>query len=237
MNCPEETRQKLWELIYDLLPPEEAQELCDRITSDPLVARAYAEAKLRADLLAAAARHEEDRLPLATPGEGKVAAQPAASARPAVRRPSAGAARVVNLLSSLAALLLVTLCVYGCFQYGSGWAARSLKSEQDELGMQFVRLVAAGPANLDPVTDNTYSVSTLAVDGTPLSVDVNFVCEDENGVALFQTKQRTDENGQSAFIGFGRRCDQRSLGRRFEQDAPKGPLRGGRAVARGKGGS
>ena len=50
--------QRLVEMIYGLLPEDEATELQRRISSEPDVARAYAEMKLRTDLLAKAARLE-----------------------------------------------------------------------------------------------------------------------------------------------------------------------------------
>src|SRR5262245_47135195 len=68
-KCDEQDRERLWELIYDLLEPEEAEALRARITSEPALARAYSEARLRTDLVAAAARQEEARLPLSLPSE------------------------------------------------------------------------------------------------------------------------------------------------------------------------
>ena len=49
-------QQELMEFVYGLLDEDEANAICDRITSDPEVARAYAKVKLQCDLLARAAR-------------------------------------------------------------------------------------------------------------------------------------------------------------------------------------
>ena len=51
----EELNQQLWDLVYGLLSEREAAEMNERITSDPEVARAYAEVALQAELVAEAA--------------------------------------------------------------------------------------------------------------------------------------------------------------------------------------
>ena len=51
-----ETRQRLLELVYDLLPDEEAADLRAKIQSDPDLSAAYRESQETARLLAAAAR-------------------------------------------------------------------------------------------------------------------------------------------------------------------------------------
>jgi len=53
-----ELHQQLIEFVYGLLDEGEANTLCERITSDPQVARAYATVKLQCDLVARAARYD-----------------------------------------------------------------------------------------------------------------------------------------------------------------------------------
>ena len=64
MSPNEHTQQQLWELIYDLLPDEDADALRERIRSDPELARAYATAKLQSELLGKAARLDQAPVPL-----------------------------------------------------------------------------------------------------------------------------------------------------------------------------
>jgi hypothetical protein len=65
----ERLQQRLIEFIYDLLPDDEAADLSEQITSDPDVARAYAEVKLQSHLLSRAAKCEQVRVDLQPPGE------------------------------------------------------------------------------------------------------------------------------------------------------------------------
>jgi hypothetical protein len=68
---PDELDQRLMELVYDLLTPEEASALRARVTSEPDVARAYAKARQHADLLATAARLEHPPIGMKAPiGDG-----------------------------------------------------------------------------------------------------------------------------------------------------------------------
>jgi len=54
----DELRQKLWELVYELLETDEADELRGRITADPDVARAYCEVVQQSELVARASRYD-----------------------------------------------------------------------------------------------------------------------------------------------------------------------------------
>ena len=67
MSADEKTFDQLWELVYGLLPDDEAAALCERIESEPDLARAYATVKLQSDRLADAARL--DQLEPQKPGE------------------------------------------------------------------------------------------------------------------------------------------------------------------------
>ena len=68
MNEQNNLEPQLWELVYGLLTPEEAAILRRQITSDPAVARRYAEIRLQADLVASAAKIEVPAANLEVPG-------------------------------------------------------------------------------------------------------------------------------------------------------------------------
>ncbi|UUO06884.1 hypothetical protein M4951_00890 [Blastopirellula sp. J2-11] len=63
MTDHDEIRQQLLELIYGLLPADEASRLAGRIGRDPELARTYAEVKEQTDLLGSAVRMTEVPLP------------------------------------------------------------------------------------------------------------------------------------------------------------------------------
>ncbi|MDX1947812.1 MAG: hypothetical protein SFU86_20610, partial [Pirellulaceae bacterium] len=114
MNASPELRQQMWELCYDLLPPDERATLVTRIKSDPQAARLYAEVRLQADLVGYAAKVEDSSFVLSV-GE-KVAPVPtAASARGAAfaGRRAHGGSTWANWFSAAAALVLVGLIGYG----------------------------------------------------------------------------------------------------------------------------
>ena len=62
----DELRQKLWELVYDLLDAEQADALRQQITDEPDVARAYCEVVQQSELVARAARYDGPPVPLRT---------------------------------------------------------------------------------------------------------------------------------------------------------------------------
>ena len=62
MNASPELRQQMWELCYDLLPPDERTALVARIKSDPQAARLYSEVRLQSDLVGYAAKVEDSSL-------------------------------------------------------------------------------------------------------------------------------------------------------------------------------
>lgn len=196
MKCPEETRQKIWELLYDLLPADEADALRAQITSDPAVARAYSEARLRADLLAAAAKREEPKLPLDVPGASDKFDLDNTETSPAER---ASLAHVVSILATLAALLLVAFAGFGYARYGAPWEAAAASLQREELAENHVKVVVAGPSEIDPSVDNTISVNTWGIDGVPISAEVDVRLLAASGEVSYEDHQRTDENGRANF--------------------------------------
>lgn len=193
--CSEETRQKLWELIFDLLPPEEAEALRGQITSDPAVARAYSEARLRAELLAAAAKREEPKLPLDVPGANDKFDLDDSPEVAAAKR--ASLVKVVSVLASLAALLLVSVGVFGFARFSAPWAAVAAKNEREELSNRYVRLKVTRSQTMDPSTSNSISIDAMALDGAPVSTELNVVVRDESGAVRFEEHSRTDDNGRA----------------------------------------
>lgn len=106
----EDLQQQLWEFVYDLLPPDEADALVERISRDPHVARLYAEVKLRTDIVRDALRQDAPPVALRPPSTTSLPAKDAARS-PAARRYYArwGNALAMILAASLVLMLGVQL--------------------------------------------------------------------------------------------------------------------------------
>ncbi|MDP7015771.1 MAG: hypothetical protein QGG36_08230 [Pirellulaceae bacterium] len=110
--------QQLWDFVYGLLSDDESAEMVERISSDPALARAYAEVRLEADMLAAAARVPHTPIPLHDPAAVEVA--PAASDD--AWRQTASRGNFVNTVVAIAAVLLLSVTGYFYFQPNSPFA-------------------------------------------------------------------------------------------------------------------
>jgi len=129
-----ETRQRLLELVYDLLPEGEAADLRARIQSDAEMAAAYREAQETARLLAEAARLSSAGIQLGKAGEQerRPASLPAAptSPQPLVKGGATAGksfARAANWMVGLAAAALVLISVGGYFYHYQKLAAIAAK--------------------------------------------------------------------------------------------------------------
>ena len=77
MAIDPETQKRLLDLVYDLLPEEEADELRRQIDSDAELARAYEEARQSSRLFAEAARLESPKIAWKRPPVAPAAPRPA----------------------------------------------------------------------------------------------------------------------------------------------------------------
>src|SRR5436190_15962217 len=125
MNENQTLREQMWDLCYGLLSAEEVAALHKQIKSDPAAARLYAEVRLQADLVASAAKVEDESVSLSVPDEGRKVQpagkshlggespfKPAKSGRSGKRLPIPSY-RAANWLAGLAAMVLVGLIGYG----------------------------------------------------------------------------------------------------------------------------
>jgi alpha-2-macroglobulin-like protein len=188
-----ETRQRLLELVYDLLPDDEAAPLRGRIESDAEMAAAYREAQETARLLAEAARAPSGVV--AAIQFGKVADQekPASLPTPAAAQALAkGAtagnsfARAANWAVGLAAAVLVLISVGGYFYHREKLAAIAAKH---------LRLVVTGPSTIHAGFPSEYLVTTTDVDNQPLPAKVEVELATRDGQRLKAFKETVDEYG------------------------------------------
>jgi len=187
-----ETRQRLLELVYDLLPEAEAAELRQRIAADPELARAYAEAQRTAQLLADAARLPAPRIewkrpapaekPVSTPSEPPVV-RPAA---PRPRKPAVPLARGANWTVGIGAAALLVISLGGYWYHREQLAG---------IAAEHLRLVVTGPSQLTAGARAAFEIDTLAVTGEPMPAQVEFAVYAPDGKVLLKHNENSDEHG------------------------------------------
>ena len=204
MALDPETRQRLLELYYDLLPEEEAAELRRRLEAEPELARAYAETEKFAGVLAQAARLEEPKLVLKRPDAGAVAVAPvvaglspkraAARARLAARTIDPQGKRryrAATWIVALAAGILLLISLGGVY-YHHGQLA--------DIAADHLRLRVVGPARLEPGVASRYSVVTSSLTGTPVASQVELTLSAPDGHALLAHTERTRDDGHLEIV-------------------------------------
>ncbi len=203
MSIDPKVHQRLLELVYDLLPDEEAADLRARIESDPETARAYAEAEQTAGLLAEASRLHRARveldLPEPTSGTGRTsspspvssggltsggAPRPKAPSRPG-DLPALAPWAPWAVGGAAAALLLVALT--GFFVHRHHLAA---------ITSEHLRLIVHGPSVLQEGMDNVFVVTTTTVNGVPVEAEVELALLAPGEKRILKHKEDTDEDGQ-----------------------------------------
>ena len=187
MDIDADMRQRLLELVYGLLPDEEAAALRAKIATDPELARAYAEAASEARLFAKAACLEAPKIELRRPAKPAPAAE---AARPkAARTNGAGRrplVRAADWMVSLTAALLLAISVGG-YLYNRG--------ELADIAAENLRLMVVGPARLCPGVAQEYAITTTSATGEPVSAQIEFAFYAPAGERM-KHQQKTDEEGR-----------------------------------------
>lgn len=195
MTTQDDLEQTLWDYLYGLLEPDEARALEQRITSEHDVARAYAEARQRADMLSAAARVESAPLTFELPQEERASpiAPTGVTIRPAV--PTAAHPRWQWMLAS-AALALVALVGYTYAVVGSRLDVRELVDAQQAVAAEYRRVIVTGPQQVQPEITNLYAVQLEDLNGVAAAAEeFAYALCDENGDVLKQQQAQTDGDG------------------------------------------
>ncbi len=189
-----ETRQRLLELVYDLLPEDEAAQLRGRIDADAEIAAAYRHAQETARLLAEAARLPSGGIPAIQFAkaieQGKPASLPAAPAPQLVAKNAAAGrsfARAANWTVGLAAAVLVLISVGGYVYHRQKLAAIAVKH---------LRLVVTGPSTIQAGVPTEYLVSTSDINNEPLPAKVEVTLSGDDGQRLKAFKETVDEHGR-----------------------------------------
>lgn len=191
-----QTRQRLLELVYDLLPAAEAAELRRQVAADEEMARGYSEAQAAAKLLAEAARLPGPKIALQRPEAVDEAEEPV-SASPGLSPPQAAVktggpsgipwARWATWAVGLAAAVLLMLSV------GSYWWHRQ---KLDEIAAEHLRVVVTGPATLHAGVAARYTVGTSAITGDPMPAEIELALYSPDGKQLHDHKERSGRDGR-----------------------------------------
>jgi hypothetical protein len=192
MSSNEHLEQPLWELIYELLSPEEEAALLLRITSDPELARAYSRVKLKAELVALAAKCDDTQGILVRPGEAVndpnndlkkdiVVGRRADLVAPKLRSKTY---RAANWIVAAAAMGLVVMVAIAHTQNRPD-APRELTfnttDRSDPPTLHPVRIVVTTSATWNKYTSNFLSVKTLR-DGVLTAEPFDVTLLDDDGI-------------------------------------------------------
>jgi hypothetical protein len=196
MAIDPQMHQRLLELIYELLPAEEAAALGRQIAEDEELAGAYAEARRRAGVIGDALRRKAEPIrlsrpapPVAVPFVSPSAAEPAAS-RPAPLRAKASVrapqARWAGWVVGLAAGILLAISVGG-YLFHRGQLA--------DIAADHLRLRLMGPARLQAGAANRYTIRTTSVTGSPLGAQIDFALYTPDGTPLMAHQEKAGADG------------------------------------------
>jgi len=188
-------QQQLMEFVYGLLEEDEANELCERITSDPVVARAYAKVKLQCDLVGRAARVDAPNVAWIRP-EGVDSSE--TSPPPTLKEPSTLAyRRLANWCVGVAASGLI--CLVGSTYWMSSGPPLNESTPVAFADATPVKVVLTGPSKLHAEASNPFTVRVESQAGTPISTKLNYRVYDAKGVVSWQDSASTDKSGRAQF--------------------------------------
>jgi len=186
------TRQRLLELIYDLLPEDEAAELRRRIDAEPELAAAYQEARAAAELFGEAARLRSEPMELKRPQSAMSTPSeplpPKPAPKPALKLngPLTPAwARVANWVVGVAAGLLLLIAAGGYWYHSA--QVRELEAEN-------IRLRVTGPATVQSGVDTIYRIDTTAITGQGMPAEIEFAVYSPDEKRLLRWHKDTTGN-------------------------------------------
>ncbi len=201
MNENETLREQMWDLCYGLLTADEVAALHKQIKSDPAAARLYAEVRLQADLVASAAKVEDESVSLSVPDDGRKV-QPATKSHAEPGKTSAHSAkssrsgkksfpipsyRTANWLAALAATALIALIGYGLYAPTQFMAS----SPPDSI---VASVYARQP--MQSGLSQSLKVVTTNGRGEPVSAAVSYDVMHDGSVVL-RDEVQTDESGEA----------------------------------------
>ncbi len=202
MSVQPATPQRLWELVYGLLPEQEAAELRAAISADSELAAAYARTQAAASLLGRAARWPAPPIALRRPEivpavpfvRAPLAAEPPrpkpplVRTGPEVRRPWA---RWAGWTVGIATTTLLLLALGGYAYH---------RAQLGDMAAGPLRVLLAGPPWLQVGHAPRFSLLTTSLAGEPVSAQVELGFWSPEGQHLGGHKDETDAQGRLEVI-------------------------------------
>lgn len=225
MDHAENLEQQLWELVYELLPDDQAQEVCEKIAADPDVARRYAEVKLYSELVAEASRLQTTPVPLPIPklsndlandqnnqNDQATASAPGVSlahrsgtpddlkAGVIVAAATAALAKpwlatALRFSASLAAVLLVGFVGFAYLKPQSPLRPAEFQVERKQWSEQPVRTLLLAPRRLQSQPSNYLTVMTRSLADRASSTPIAYRLYGEDDRVLVDAQAQTDAAG------------------------------------------
>jgi hypothetical protein len=208
MESHDGLEQQIWELVYDLLPEDEAEQLRQRVCSDPQLARLYADVKLKSQLVAEATRIQGPRQVLSRPDRGTRAGVRSAfrgsASSPWVHRIRDAAPWLI----AAAAALLLWFTGFTYLKPDSPVRGNVAARMQEQLLDEPVRTTVLGPRVLPRNHEGYLALLTRTEQGrpAPATVSVRWMADDHRllqesevatdaaGLAQIRTPAFADEN-------------------------------------------
>jgi len=157
-------QDRLLDLVFGLLPDDEADQLRAEIEKDPALAEAYAAAQADAELMGEAAKLQSPPIALTRPEPNGRSGATTAEPLPTTTGPELMPwSRWAQWSLVAAASLLVVLSLVGWTRHRSQLAGA---------GPDRLRLQVTGPSELQQASDSRYQIATTTVTGRPVSANV-----------------------------------------------------------------
>ena len=180
-------QDRLLDLVFGLLPENEAEELRAEIEKDPTLAAAYAAVQADAELMGEAAKLQSPPIVLNLPKRNGRDDKMPAETIPAASGPELTPwSRWAQWSLVGAASLLVLLSFIG-------WAQR--RSQLAGAGTGRLRIQVTGPSQLNQSSNSRYRIATSTVVGRPVATNVHFSVYSMDGDRLLGHTEKTGEDG------------------------------------------
>ncbi|MBI1249667.1 hypothetical protein GC197_17720 [bacterium] len=187
MDDREQIRQQMLELIYGLLSDQESAELVQRISSDGVLARDYAELKEQTELLAEVAKVQ---VPVPSYDRWKKAAgeldEKPTPKKSASQKPATGwASPTLQLFAALAACLLIAALAYPMVSIDRQEETIALANQEKSLAGDFLAVSVTGPSLMAAEVRNDFFVSIENAAAEPVDADVEYTFKSPQGDTVY----------------------------------------------------
>ncbi len=199
MDPHEERQQQMWELVYGLLPEQEARALQQQIERDPHWAGQYAEIRRQSEIVAEAARWEASPLDFtrlsARERQDRGPARPASTDNRQNRRNTVRGSQLGTRLLRLAALLLVGFVGWSYLKPNSPFRPGTYQTARERVEASAVELHLLGAPQRIANQSYEMAVLTRGRDGQPRSATVSYRLYSDSDQLVAEEQVSSGEDG------------------------------------------